>query len=345
MRRLHWLQKRIAMSLNEHAVAETNPEFDLMAYAINEAYNPANRFARDSARNGECFFMQLQYLTMIVASAFMHASYNALMKTRGKDPYLLPGFFAVATLIAWGNVWREGGLGTVPWEALPVVFLAAAFYVMYQMFCNTAYQMGDISSLYPLTVLGPVLIPLWAHLFLAENLGGQAISGIALTFLGAASIKLKALSWSEAKKVFSWHGDYAGARWALAASVVYSVGAIFDKASVGVFAGPVYLGFILLFMTTNMLVVLAFSRNRPGIDVSSWAVVVLGGVALYLSFMFFRVALKEVYVSVATPIRQVSILFAMAFGLLILKEKIRGAAVVGALLILGGVTCLALARH
>lgn len=123
---------------------------------------------------------------MIAGSAFMHASYSVLLKTRGKDPYLLPGFFLVATLVAWGDVWRQGGLGAVAWGDLPMIYLAALFYVMYQMFCTTAYQMGDISALYPLTVLGPVLIPIWAGLFLSEHIGVQALSGIALTFVGAA---------------------------------------------------------------------------------------------------------------------------------------------------------------
>lgn len=289
--------------------------------------------------------MQVHHFMMIIGSAFMHALYNALLKKRGKDPYVLPGLFLVATGIAWANVLREGGLSDVQWSDLPMVFAAALFYVMYQMLCNKAYQLGDISSLYPLTVLGPVLIPIWAGLFLSEYLSGQAISGIGLTFLGAACIKLKTISWTELKKAFGLHGDYAGARWALSASLMYSVGAIFDKASVGLFNGTSYLAFILLFMTLNMLAALLFMRQRAAISLSAWLPVLLGGVALYLSFMFFRVALKDVFVSIATPIRQVSILFAMAFGVLFLKERISRLTLFGALLIISGVALLALAKH
>lgn len=289
--------------------------------------------------------MQLHHLLMIAGSAFMHASYSVLLKTRGKDPYLLPGFFLVATLVAWGDVWRQGGLGAVAWGDLPMIYLAALFYVMYQMFCTTAYQMGDISALYPLTVLGPVLIPIWAGLFLSEHIGVQALSGIALTFVGAACIKLKTLSWDEVKKALGWHGDYAGARWALAASLVYSVGAIFDKASVGRFEGCTYLAFILSFMTLNMLVVLLFSKQRPPVEQSNLWPMLLGGLALYLSFMLFRVALKEVFVSIATPIRQMSIIFAMGFGFVFLKEQIRHTTLVGAVAIIFGVCLLALSKH
>ena len=289
--------------------------------------------------------MQLHHLLMIAGSAFMHASYSVLLKQRGKDPYLLPGFFLIATLVAWGDVWRQGGLGVVAWGDLPMIYLAALFYVMYQMFCNTAYQLGDISTLYPLTVLGPVLIPIWAGLFLSEYLGWQALSGIGFTFVGAACIKLKTLSWSEVKKAMGWHGDYAGARWALAASVVYSVGAIFDKASVGRFEGSTYLAFILSFMTLNMLVVLLVGKRLPSVDVASGGSMLLGGLALYLSFMLFRVALKEVFVSIATPIRQMSIIFAMLFGVVFLKEKVRLSTLAGAASIFFGVCLLAFSRH
>ena len=284
------------------------------------------------------------YLLMIVASAFMHALYNGLLKQGEGDRRLLPGFFIVATVIAWALVLREGGLDAINWSDLPTVYLAALFYVMYQLCCSKAYQQGEISALYPLTVLGPVLIPIWAGVFLGERLGTLALLGIGLTVCGAISMKLKSLTRSEARKAFRLHDEYSGARWALAASLVYSVGAIFDKASVQNFSGTTYLAFILSLMTVNMLVALSLSKDRekqaPHLPFA-WKSMLLGGVALYLSFMFFRVALKEVYVSIATPIRQVSILFAMGFGAVILKERINRNKLAGASLILSGVLLLA----
>lgn len=285
--------------------------------------------------------MQSIHLLMIVASAFMHAMYNGLLKQGAGDRRLLPGFFIAATVIAWALVAREGGLGTIDVQDLPTVYLAALFYVMYQLCCSRAYQQGEISALYPLTVLAPALIPLWAGLFLGERLGALALLGIALTVCGAIAMKLKSLTWAEVGKAFRLHKDYAGARWALAASLAYSVGAIFDKASVQHFSGTTYLAFILIFMTVNMLGALTLIK-KPAPDLPiAWKNMLLGGVALYLSFMFFRVALKEVFVSIATPVRQISILFAMAFGAIFLKERISRSKMAGASMILSGVLLLA----
>ena len=157
-------------------------------------------------------------------------------------------------------------------------------------------------------------------------------------------MKLKSLTQAEVRKAFHLHKDYAGARWALAASLVYSFGAIFDKASVQRFSGTTYLALILLLMTANMLVALALSKVREKQERHlpiAWKSMLLVGVALYLSFMFFRVALRDVYVSIATPIRQVSIVFAMGFGAVVLKERITRSKLAGASLILFGVLLLA----
>lgn len=62
--------------------------------------------------------MQLHHLLMIAGSAFMHASYSVLLKQRGKDPFLLPGFFLIATLVASGRCLAPGRSGVVAWGDL-----------------------------------------------------------------------------------------------------------------------------------------------------------------------------------------------------------------------------------
>ena len=64
---------------------------------------------------------------------------------------------------------------------------------------------------------------------------------------------------------------------------------------------------------------------------------ILGGLIFYFSNFFFRVALKAVYVSLAVPVRQVAILFAILLGVLFLKEKIGRRAVIGSIIIILGI--------
>jgi uncharacterized membrane protein len=66
----------------------------------------------------------------------------------------------------------------------------------------------------------------------------------------------------------------------------------------------------------------------------------LGGITLYFSFLFFRVALKEVFVSLAVPVRQVAIIFAILLGVLFLKEKIEARNLLGSLIIILGIVLI-----
>jgi uncharacterized membrane protein len=204
---------------------------------------------------------------------------------------------------------------------------------------SRAYETGNISSLYPLTVLSPIFIPIWAFLLLSESISLLTAIGILLSVVGAVCINLRSASLQEFKKLFQFHRDYRGVRFALGASFVYSFGAIFDKARIAFFPLATYLSVILFFMTVNMAFYCRFSeRDRlTALVRDHWKPGLLGGIALYLSFLFFRVALKEVFVSLAVPVRQVAIVFAILLGILFLKEEIKASNFAGSLMIILGI--------
>ena len=286
--------------------------------------------------------MNIEYLGLIVLSAFFHAFYNFLMKkTDGNLGFLLT-IFIVATGFA-----IPIALVTEPWAAfsrphLPLVYGAAFFYILYQIWVSKAYERGNISALYPLTVLSPLFIPLWAFVFLSETITLLTGLGIMLTVLGAFFVKLNAFTIEELKKLFAFHEDYLGARYALAASFIYSFGAILDKSGVASFPTAVYIALILAFMTINMAIYWAFFERKAvwPFVATYWKAGLLGGIALYLSFFIFRIALREVFVSLAVPVRQVSIVFAFGLGIVFLRETFKASIAAGALIIILGIVLL-----
>lgn len=286
--------------------------------------------------------MALPFIGFIVLSALLHAFYNFLMRKAGGDEGFLLAMFAVATVLAALFAFGAGGLGRVPWEQLPYVYGAAFFYTQYQILVSKTYETGNISALYPLTVLSPIFIPVWAYLFLSEVITPVTGAGIVLTVAGATLVKIHAVTMGEFKKIIRFHKEYAGARFALGASFVYSFGAVFDKARIASFALPDYLFFIILFMTANMIVYRRCWQKRPFLPLlkAYWKTGLAGGLTLYFSFLFFRVALKEVLVSLAVPIRQVAIIFAILLGVLFLKEKIEARNVIGSAIIIAGIVLI-----
>ena len=186
--------------------------------------------------------------------------------------------------------------------------------------------------------LPPPGVPLWAGLFLSEKITWVIYCGILLTILGAIVVKLKVITLEEIKKVFSFHKDYKSARFALLASFMYSIGATLDKSRIATFDLPVYVFLILSLMTFNMFVFDRFNKSFT-MDVfkhNIWPVL-FGGIMVFLSFYFFRKALQHVFVSIATPVRLTSIIFAVLLAVIVLKEKLAYGKILGIILIIAGI--------
>ena len=286
--------------------------------------------------------MSLRYIWFIVISALLHAFYNFLMRKASGDEGFLLTMFVVATGVAAAIAVLTGGLAAIPWRHLPYVYGASFFYIQYQILVSKAYESGNISTLYPLTVLSPIFIPIWAFFFLSETISFVTGAGIVLTVVGATLAKIQAVTLQEFKKIIRFHKEYAGARFALGASFVYSFGAIFDKSRIASFSLTSYLFFIIGFMTVNMIVYWHFWKKQTIVPVvvNYWKAGILGGLTVYFSFLLFRVALKEVFVSLAVPVRQVAIVFAILLGVILLKEKIEPRNVFGSLIIILGIVLI-----
>jgi drug/metabolite transporter (DMT)-like permease len=283
--------------------------------------------------------MRTEYLLYIVLSAFLHSFYNLLMRKSGGSRVFLVTMFTVAGFTAVGVAFITGNYKDIPWHNVPYIYGASFFYILYQVFVSKAYEHGDISAHYPLTVLSPIFIPIWAYFLLAEKISLMTGAGIVITIIGAFTVKLNKLTWAEIKKIFLLSRDYRGARFALAASFMYSFGAIFDKSRIATFNIETYIGFILLFMAFNLIIYTIIFRQKPVFSYipKYWYLILLGGITVFLSFFTFRVALREVMVSVAVPVRQVSIVFAIMLGIIMLREKPGINKLIGSLIIIGGI--------
>jgi uncharacterized membrane protein len=262
----------------------------------------------------------------IVISSFLHAFYNFLMRKKDGSYLYLNGIFITAGLISFFAVLITKGYKDISWHNVPYIYGASFFYILYQIFVSISYQKGgNISTNYPLTVLSPLFIPIWAFFLLGEKISLLTAIGIIVTVLGAIAIQITMFSIREIMKILTLNKDYVGARFAIAASFAYSFGAIFDKYRVSAFPITTYLFFIIGFMSINMIIYMILSHQFQISEYifKNWKIVSIGGIGLFFSFLFFRLALQKIAVSIAVPIRQVSIIFAILFGLIFLNETLK----------------------
>lgn len=123
---------------------------------------------------------------LVLASALLHAGWNALIKG-GKDP--LVGTAALSAC------WALVGVLLLPWAprpdpaSWPYLGGSVGVHLVYSATLAAAYRHGDLSLVYPVARgLPPLLIGVAAALFGREAIGATSLAGIALISLGVLSL-------------------------------------------------------------------------------------------------------------------------------------------------------------
>src|SRR4029079_705242 len=131
--------------------------------------------------------MSLDVFVIVLAAAFLHASWNALAKSGKGDPLFDTALLAVASGIAAALALLVSGLPD-PASSL-YVFGSALFHVASFFLIGLAYRYADYSAVYPL-VRGsaPLFTTLLAMLLLGETLQPLAWAGILMLCAGILAL-------------------------------------------------------------------------------------------------------------------------------------------------------------
>ena len=129
--------------------------------------------------------LDLGAAALVLFSAVLHATWNALTKASGDRVVTMAGVMGTCALI--------GGVASlfVPAPepaALPYLAVSCLFHFAYQQFLLGAYRHGDLSLVYPIARgLAPMLIALLAATFAGEVPRPVQAGGIALASAAMAS--------------------------------------------------------------------------------------------------------------------------------------------------------------
>jgi drug/metabolite transporter (DMT)-like permease len=120
--------------------------------------------------------MSLSLVLIVLAAAFLHAFWNALVKGSA-DKTIVLGLIALGHVVPGIAI---AALAPLPgWAAVPYIIASTLIHWGYYYFLNLAYRIGDLSFVYPITRgLAPVLVALGAQLWIGESLPALAWLGI-----------------------------------------------------------------------------------------------------------------------------------------------------------------------
>ena len=256
--------------------------------------------------------MTLDVLLLVLFAAFLHASWNALVKS-GQDKGL------DATLIAVGAALSGlpflAFVSAPPVDVFPFLLASAVLQFVYFRLVAAAYSVGDIGLVYPLMRgVAPLLVAASSHLFLRETLSGFALAGIAIISTGILTLALEAR-----------RGSRRAILLACANAVVIASYTFVD--GVGARRSGDAVGYTLWMSILPAVLLLAFAVRQRGTAAVAlhvrrhWWRGLVGGAGSLLSYGLALWAMTRAPVALVAALRETSILFALGISVLVLKER------------------------
>lgn len=286
-------------------------------------------------------------LALVLCAALLHATWNiAAKKAGGGDAFMLMGAAMVgviwAPLALWVG-WREmRGWGLAQWG---FVLATTLVHLAYYRCLLTGYRVADLTVVYPVARgTGPLLTVIVAIAMLGEPLtlaGALGVAGVCggVFVLAGGPRLLRPMHDAAARARL-----HAGLRWGGLTGVLIAGYSVLDGYAVKV----MLLSPIVLDWLTNVLRIPFLLpgqwRDRPGFMAAlrtQWRHALLGAIVAPVGYVMVLYALTMAPMSLVSPAREVSMLFAALLGGRLLGEGDRALRIAGAACIAGGVALLA----
>lgn len=272
---------------------------------------------------------------VVIASAFMQAGWNVMLKAR-RDPFsalVVVNAGAGLTALPFA-LW----LGPPPADVWPWIAASVPVHTAYYALLAAAYNRADLGQAYPIARGTALLLAVaFSVLALHERIGPIGLAGVVL--LGTAVL---IMSWHRATET---RFSLAGVALALGAGLAIATYTVLDglaaraTGSVNLYTAWLFVGDG-VFITT---LALAWKGRHVRTQSRGFLVVGFGGGAMVLASYWLSVwAMTQASIGLVTAVRESSVLFGAAMSVLILREPFRVERLVASVLVLAGLALVKL---
>jgi drug/metabolite transporter (DMT)-like permease len=275
-------------------------------------------------------------LSLVLAAALLHASWNALVKAGG-DP-----FVRLAVVIA------VGGMCTVPLLFLvePPAraswpYLAGSVVVHHAYYLTLAYgyRFGDLSHVYPIARgIAPPLVACAAWAFAGESMGLLGLVAILVISAGIVSLAFDNDGRLAALKPLSL---------GLANGLTIAAYTLFDglggRASASVLGYIAWL-FVIDAVPFSVLVACRYRRRLGPALAACWRPAALGGALSVVAYGLVIWAMTLTPMAAVSALRETSVIIAALIGTRLLREPFGTRRVLAAVLVAVGIVLLQVGR-
>lgn len=281
---------------------------------------------------------------LVVFSACLHAYWNFLLKKSEDTRVFIWLFLVISILIFFPIFAYEITQTDIPAIGWCYILITGLVHALYLVSLSSAYEKGDLSFVYPLARSAPIIFVLiGAMIFLGEVPSKAGIAGIALMILGGYTLHLNSPN-SLFKPLKALNSKPS--QLALLTALFISFYSIIDKVGieyVQVFV-YIYLMFVFMFVFLSPYILLTRNKNKIKAEWSSNKKnIIIVGFLCFFTFFLILIAMTLAKLSYIVALRQLSIIFSVAFGALMLKEEHGDIRLTASLLIFAGSFLIAIA--
>jgi drug/metabolite transporter (DMT)-like permease len=277
--------------------------------------------------------MDATVFLLVLGTALLHATWNALVKS-DDDKLAVMGMIAITEALI--------SLVLIPLvplpspESWPFLVVAVTLHVSYKLFLFKSYQHGDLSHVYPIARgSAPLIVALLSVVIVGEPLRPASQVGIVCIGIGIMS-----LAFTRDLRV---REDRRALVYALVTGCLIASYTVVDGMGARAAGSPHgYMVWVTLFDAPPFLALCLFLRGNAVFEATraSWRRGIVAGVFSYAAFWTVIWALTLAPMAPVAALRETSILFAVLFGVVFLRESLNvlrllaaGAVLTGAVLL------------
>ncbi|MBA4352222.1 MAG: hypothetical protein C0427_13375 [Rhodobacter sp.] len=258
--------------------------------------------------------MSLGVFLAVLFAAFLHASWNAWLKVSA-DPLVLLAVAKIATTVV--AIAFAPFVTVPPPEAWPYLAASVVIHTAYFLFLTIAYRLGDLSQVYPLSRgVAPLIVAGLAVFVLGESLGQQEMLALLLISVGLMSL------------IFSGKGAIGHPKAVIAALATGCFIAGYTVADgAGARLSADAHSYLLWLNVLNgipiILIAIALRRREFAPQMKLvWKTGALSACVSLLAYWIVLWASTQAPLALVAAVREVSMVFAVLFGVVFLKEKL-----------------------
>ena len=272
----------------------------------------------------------------VLFAAVCHASWNTLLKIR-LDPFAANALITVACgLIALPLLLVTGIAPIVSW---PWVIASVVLHLGYYIGLTEAYRTGDLSQVYPIARgAAPLMTAVVSTFALGEYIGLFGWIGILSLVSGVFLLSIR--GGRDLTKV-----DRRAVGFAFFTAVTICGYSLVDGLGARISGNAHAYAALLFVIDGSCMAVFALWRRGQSILTEAriyWKTGLFGGALSVTSYWIAIWAMTVAPIAIVAALRETSVLFAAIIAVVILKEPLRAARVIAALLIVVGLALIRL---